>query len=185
MNKYFYNIDNNSQSDSSGAFILQRKIIALAFLFIVVCIIGGIFGYNSYLNHKFDESFKKQYYFSTLGRNESPIEVNLDYINMSIPYAEDMVKYAPSEIYRNYSETLLELKKEYIKLMLLEKQLTDNNTNPNNKNELNNQINQERNSYMELIKKKDQIKLENPELQKRIDKLVGEVKGLERNETDF
>lgn len=173
---------------------------------LVVGSIGAYYGYQYYMNQKFDESFKLHYYntfkaeeYANATLNDNTTYTNqqeweagknatienwnkaIDYQKKAINYEEDMVKYSPNNAYKKYSELLLKINKDY--LQELELYLQSFNlivypgvvTNQTKMDQLKTQKTALNNDMESLAAQKDQIKLQNPDLNKRVDDLSNET----------
>ncbi len=175
--------------------------IALIF---VICLIGGVYGINYYYtSQQYDENFKKQYYyykqynssineafildnktasseedFENIKKNTlARIDDAINYENQTIFYEENMVKFAPSDDYRNYSGSLLKMNKEILKSLLIWRQMVELKTykgfsDANKYNNLDAQFNQSYTNAYKLSKEKEKVKFENPELDERVNALA-------------
>lgn len=186
----------------------SKILILVIAIVLVVGSIGAYYGYQYYTNQKFDESFKSHYYNSykaieyanasidsTLYYNQHDWEVSknnsvenlnkaIDYQKKAISYEEDMVKYSPNSAYKNYSEYLLETNKDALKQMELRLQLYNIfvypavYTDQAKADQLLKKINDLNDDAESLNDKKDKIKLDNPDLNKRIDDLSNETQSV-------
>lgn len=172
----------------------------------IVAIVGGVYAYNSYMNQKFDDNFKLQYqtgdnakiYFNDASsdtktyNNEqdwaaatnnsiSSFKKAMGYLNQSINYEQEMVKYAPDKTHKTYAEALVNMNKESMKMDELYLQYyglfvwPGTVTNQTKANQLLTDINTTQQNIETLNNQKDQIKLLNPDLNDQINNLTKEA----------
>lgn len=187
---------------------MERKhiYIIISVILVLVIAVGAYYAYGYYMTNKFDENFKLQYqaitnannnldsidrnagtYYSktdfdaALNQIKDDYKKAIEYFNLAISYEQEMVKYAPNDVYRNYAEALLKVNQEVLKLTKLNEELygllvwPGVYTNTTRANELKNEINSTSKTIEDLNNAKDKIKLENPELSQHIDELKAQA----------
>lgn len=189
---------------------MDKKYLAIMVICLIVLGgIGAYFAYGAYKEQKFASSYELQYQYAksaakiqenndrllfntTEPENETSFKTyketilkNLDQEILnekkSLYYREQMVYYAPSELYKEYAVIMVKLMKTYIeylevtKEMVLITQYQEENTNLTKRAELQKKQAELVNATNELILERNKLVSDNPQLENFLKKLTSAV----------
>lgn len=139
---------------------------------------------QEYLNISFEDRNKTYYNKQDYDLANTKIIINLnksiEVSKEAINYEEEMVKYAPDNIHKEYAEALLKVNKESLKLNELLLQYfalwvwPGTVTDETKAKQLLSEMNTTQDNIKKLEEQKDKIKLQNPALSKQIEELMNE-----------
>lgn len=195
---------------------MDKKMMTVILACIIVLgAIGGYMAYGSYKEEMFADSYKLQYEYATKAsiideqtfnliynatyENETDFQSvkekilkNLDeeltYENKSLYYREQMVQYAPSELYKKYAEIMVKLMKGYIEYLEVTREMVSisqypsENTNMTRRAELEKKQGELVKANNELLVERNNMILDNSQLENYLKKLQNETANNTKNQ---